>query len=472
MDIKLLSEFREIEKGIWELSKKYDNGMLVPLRIVATEKILTEMDDGAVVQGINVAKLPGILGASWMMPDAHWGYGFPIGGVAAFDIKKGVLSPGGIGFDINCGMRLMSTNLTEKEVRPQIEKIVNRLFDVVPAGVGGVGLKRLSRKEFKDLMSKGALWAIERGLGWNQDLLQIEEGGRVREADIDAVSDRAIARGINQLGTLGSGNHYLEIQKVEIIFDSDTAQEMGILQAGQVVVMIHCGSRGFGHQIGTDYLNSFEPAMKKYGIEVPDAQLACAPINSVEGQRYFSAMAAAANNAFCNRQVITHKVRETFSDVFSKSAEDLEMYLVCDVAHNIAKFEQYLINNRRKEVVVHRKGATRAYPGQPVILGGSMETGSYLLKGTQAALEKTFGSTAHGSGRTMSRTKAKGKIRGEELQKKMKKRGIYVKTASYSGLAEEAGFAYKDINEVVTALSIADISQPIAYLKPIGNIKG
>jgi len=475
VDAKLVRHFTEIERGIWELPKSFRKGMKVPLRVIATEKLLKEMDDGAVEQGINVASLPGIITASYMMPDAHWGYGFPIGGVAAFDIKDGIISPGGIGFDINCGMRLLTTNLTEKEVKPRIEQVVNDLFDVIPAGVGSSGSIRLNKKEFKEIMVKGAAWAVDAGLGWQEDLHQIEEEGRIVDANPESVSDRAIVRGINQLGTLGSGNHYLEVQKVEMIFDETAASEFGIMQVGQIGVMIHCGSRGFGHQIGTDYLNMFESVMKRYKIEVPDRQLACAPISSPEGKRYFSAMACAANNAFCNRQVIAHKVREVFSHVFDKSAEKLEMDLVYDVAHNIAKIEKHVTSNRKlvtKELMVHRKGATRAFPGQPVILGGSMETGSYLLTGTETAMQKTFGSTAHGSGRTMSRTKAKHQVRGDELRKKMKEHGIYVKTASYSGLAEEAGFAYKDINEVVTALSTADISQPVASFKPLGNIKG
>ena len=470
MDLKLLERFKETERGTWELPKTYRKKMEVPVRVVATQEILTEMDDGAVEQAINVAQLPGIIEASWMMPDAHWGYGFPVGGVAAFDAKDGIISPGGIGFDINCGMRLLVTNLTEKDVRPKIEQIVNQLFEAVPVGVGSAGSVRLSDEELKEVMVSGAKWAVEMGLGWSQDLEAIEEGGQIKGADPDAVSDRAIARGINQLGTLGSGNHYLEVQAVESIYDPEYAKKHGINGKGQVTVMIHCGSRGLGHQVGTDYLNTFEPAMKKYGISVPDIQLACAPIDSPEGKRYFSAMAAAANNAFCNRQIITHKVREVFEHVFGKSARKLGMSLVYDVAHNIAKFEEFKLGSQK--LLVHRKGATRAYPGQPVIIGGSMETGSYLLKGTDAALQKTFGSTSHGSGRTMSRTKAKGLVRGDELQKKMKAQGIYVKAASLSGLAEEAGFAYKDINEVVKAVSLADISQPVASFKPLGNIKG
>ena len=472
MDAKFLSRLKTVDKAIWELPKTYRKKMKVPVRIVATEKLLKNMDDGAVEQGINVAHLPGIIGASWMMPDAHWGYGFPIGGVAAFDLADGVISPGGIGFDINCGMRLLVSNLTEGDVRPEIESIVNELFEAIPTGVGQGGVVRLSVDEFKEVMVNGAGWAIENGLGWEEDSKHMEENGAIKGADPEVVSDRAIKRGISQLGTLGSGNHYLEVQKVEKVFDKKVGDEMGISGEGQVVVMIHCGSRGFGHQVATDYLKTFEPAMEKYGIEVPDKQLACVPFSSPEGKRYFSAMACAANNAFCNRQVVAHKVREVFEHVFGKSAKELDMNLVYDVAHNIAKIESYQLNGETKEVVVHRKGATRAFPGQPVIIGGSMETGSYLLVGTEGAMEKSFGSTAHGSGRTMSRTKAKRMVHGRELQDKMKEHGIYVKSASFSGLAEEAGFAYKDINEVVRAVSVANISQPVASFKPLGNIKG
>lgn len=477
MQTEFLSRLKKVNRAIWELSKTYRKKMRVPVRIVATEKLLADMDDGAVEQAINVAQLPGIEEASWMMPDAHWGYGFPVGGVAAFNTKDGVISPGGIGFDINCGMRLLVTNLLDKEVRPQIEKIVNDLFAAIPVGVGGSGAVRLTEDEFKDMMVKGAGWAVAQGLGWQEDLNSIEEKGKIEGADPNAVSERAIKRGINQLGTLGSGNHYLEVQKVQEVFDQEAARQMGVTGKGQVVVMIHCGSRGFGHQVATDYLHTFEPAMKKYGIEVPDRQLACVPFATPEGKRYFSAMACAANNAFCNRQVIAHKVREVFEYVFGKSARELGMKLVYDVAHNIAKIEEFNLGGERskvkgKRVVVHRKGATRAFPDQPVIIGGSMETGSYLLKGTEGSMQKTFGSTAHGSGRTMSRTKAKKMVRGKDLQSKMKEKGIYVKTASFSGLAEEAGFAYKDISEVVNAVSLADISQPVASFKPLGNIKG
>ncbi len=487
MEAKLFERFKKVEEGIWELPKTYRKGMKVPVRIVATEKILKELDDGAVDQAVNVAQLPGIVGASWMMPDAHWGYGFPVGGVAAFDLETGIISPGGIGFDINCGMRLLITNLSEKDIKPKISKLIDHLFSSIPIGVGASGSIRLNTSEFKEVMFKGASWAIEKDLGWDEDIFAIEENGVISGADPDAISEKATLRGINQLGTLGSGNHYLEVQKVERVFDSKRASEWGIESEGQVAVMIHCGSRGFGHQVGSDYLSLFEKAMEKYGIKVPDRQLACAPINSPEGKRYLSAMACAANNAFCNRQIITHKVREVFSYIFGVSPRKLGMKLVYDVAHNIAKKESYKVSetgseinstkdkeikNFEKDLMVHRKGATRAFPDQPVIIGGSMETGSFLLVGTLDAVKKTFGSTAHGSGRTMSRTRAKKIIEGRSLQKNMLSRGIYVKSASFSGLAEEAGIAYKDISEVVKSVSLANISQPVVSFKPLGNIKG
>jgi tRNA-splicing ligase RtcB len=472
---KIKTLLKQIGVVVWELSKSYRKKMKVPVRIMATEKLLEGLDDRAIGQAVNIASLPGIIGASLMMPDAHYGYGFPVGGVAAFDLKEGVICPGGIGFDINCGVRLLTSNLTEQEVLPRIEKLINELFKVVPSGVGATGVIRLSEVELKEVMIKGAKWAIEKGLGQEGDLENIEEKGSITNADPEVVSKRAIKRGLDQLGTLGAGNHYLEVQKVKRVFDRKVGERMGVASEGQVCVMIHCGSRGLGHQIASDYLRIFDSAMKKYKINVSDRQLACAPINSLEGKRYFGAMAAAANFAFCNRQVITHKVRQVFSKVFGKSTRELGLELLYDVAHNIAKIEKHQTPNSKtqtKEVVVHRKGATRAFPGQPVIIGGSMETGSYLLVGTKGAMKKTFSSTAHGSGRTMSRNQAKKIVQGRKLWEKMRARGIYVKSASYSGLAEEAGLAYKDINEVVKAVSLADISQPVASFTPLGNIKG
>lgn len=477
MEQEKLKIIKQVAPAIWEIPKSAKTGMLVPARIVATEKLLKEMDDGVWEQVTNVACLPGIVNYAYCMPDGHWGYGFPIGGVAAFDLEKGVISPGGIGFDINCGMRLLVTNLTVDEVLPKLSQLVDLLFQKIPSGVGSRGFVKLGRRELETVMTEGARWCLKRDLAWDEDIEMIEEKGKILGADPQKVSQRAKDRGITQLGTLGSGNHYLEVQKVAQIFDLKVASEWGINSPDQVAVMIHCGSRGLGHQVGTDYLRIFGEAMEKYDIEVPDRQLACAPFKSKEGENYYAAMACAANMAFVNRQIITHRVRECFAQVFDKSAQDLRMKLVYDVAHNIAKVEEHKWRMadgvwRMEKVLVHRKGATRSFPGQPVILGGSMETGSYLLMGTDKALEISFGSTAHGSGRTMSRVQAQKMVQGQDLEKKMKEEGIYVRTASYSGLAEEAGFAYKNISEVVEAVELAGISKKIASFAPIGNIKG
>jgi len=472
-----------ITDEIWEIPVSEKSGMLVPARIYATETVLRSMDSGVFDQVTNVACLPGIQRYALCMPDGHWGYGFPIGGVAAFDVRNGVISPGGVGYDINCGMRLIRTDLTLDDVQPRLERLMTELFRRVPAGVGAGGFVRLNRPSFEEVMTKGARWCVEEGYGWHRDLAKIEEQGCIGGADPSKVTDRALARGINQLGTLGSGNHYLEVQVVSNgrVFDPDAAAALGITGHDQIVVMVHCGSRGFGHQVASDYLNVFEKAMRRYGVSVKDQQLACAPFRSEEGQDYFAAMNCAANTAFANRQVITHQIREAFAAVFGQSAEELGMELVYDVAHNIAKVERYA----EGDLLVHRKGSTRAFGpghpdlpepfrkiGQPVICGGSMETGSYLLVGTDRAVRDTFGSTMHGSGRTMSRAQAKKSVRGEQLQQQMKQRGIVVKAVSMSGLAEEAGFAYKNISEVVETVDRAGITKKVAELRPIGNIKG
>lgn len=472
-----------IADEVWEIPVSEKPGMLVPARVYATQTILQSMDRGVFDQVTNVACLPGIQRYALCMPDGHWGYGFPIGGVAAFDAQQGIISPGGVGYDVNCGMRLIRTDLSLMDVQPRLERLMTELFRRVPAGVGAAGAVRLDRSELTRVMLKGARWCVEQGYGWHQDLARIEEGGCISGADPSTVSDQALGRGINQLGTLGSGNHYLEIQVAsnERIFDAATATALGITGQDQIVVMVHCGSRGFGHQIASDYLKIFEKAMRRYNITVNDQQLACAPFRSPEGQDYFAAMNGAANMAFANRQVITHSIREAFADVFAMSAEELGMQLVYDVAHNIAKVERYA----EGELLVHRKGATRAFgpssaelapefrqTGQPVICGGSMETGSYLLVGTDRAVQETFGSTMHGSGRTMSRAQARKQVRGEQVQQLMKERGIMVKAVSMSGLAEEAGFAYKNISEVVKTVEGAGITRKVAELRPIGNIKG
>jgi tRNA-splicing ligase RtcB len=483
MELNTTMQVNRISEQIWEIPPSEKAGMLVPARIYATPSILQSMDQGVFDQVTNVACLPGIQRYALCMPDGHWGYGFPIGGVAAFDVGEGVISPGGVGYDVNCGMRLIRTDLTLEEVAPRLERLMTELFRRVPAGVGAGGSVKLPRGDLNAVMVDGARWCVERGYGWHRDLARIEEGGRIRGADPSTVSEQAIGRGITQLGTLGSGNHYLEVQVAsnDRIFDPATAASLGITGQDQIVIMVHCGSRGFGHQVATDYLKVFGKAMRRYDILVKDQQLACAPFRSPEGQDYFAAMNCAANTAFANRQVITHHVREAFATVFSRSAEELGMELVYDVAHNIAKVERY----PEGDLLVHRKGATRAFgpgsaglsaefrqTGQPVICGGSMETGSYLLVGTDRAVRETFGSTMHGSGRTMSRAQAKKQVRGEQVQQQMKQRGILVKAVSMSGLAEEAGFAYKNIADVVETVEGAGITKKVAELRPIGNIKG
>ena len=484
----MIQGVKKISDTVWEIPKSYKEGMRVPARFYATEKIMQGMDEQVVDQITNVATLPGIQKYAYCMPDGHSGYGFPIGGVAAMDLDEGVISPGGIGFDINCGMRLVTTNLTQKDIQPHLKQLVDELFKKVPAGVGASGFVKLSANEFKKVITEGSEWCIEKGYGWKEDLKFTEEYGRIDGADVSKISDKAIKRGLSQIGTLGSGNHYLEIQvaKPEFVFDKKVAEVYGINQANQVVIMFHCGSRGFGHQVASDYLEKFLSVMdRKYKIKILDKELACAPFNSPEGQDYFAAMKGALNMSFANRQVILHRIREVFSSVLKKPAEDLGLNMVYDVAHNTAKIEEHNLDGKKKKLLVHRKGATRAFGpgreeivkeyrdvGQPIIIGGSMETGSYLLAGTDGAMEQTFGSTCHGSGRTMSRTKAKHMFNGEQLQKDMEKRGIYVKTVTFSGLAEEAGPAYKDIDDVIDAVDSAGISKKVVRFVPIGNVKG
>jgi tRNA-splicing ligase RtcB len=480
-------ELKKISDTVWELPTSYKEGMRVPARIYATEKLIKEMDEGVFDQVTNVAALPGILKYAYCMPDGHWGYGFPIGGVAAMDVEHGVISPGGIGFDVNCGMRLVLTNITHEEIKPHIRLLVDRLFERVPAGVGSTGFLKISPDEFRVLLEQGAKWCAENAYGWEEDLERTEERGCISGADASKISDKAVQRGYKQVGTLGSGNHYLEIQvaKPEYIYDAELAKTFGITLPNQVVIMFHCGSRGFGHQVATDYLQIFLKVMEnKYGIKILDRELACAPFNSFEGQEYFAAMKCAINMSFANRQVILHRIREVFSDIFRRDPVDLGLRQVYDVAHNTAKLEKHVIDGEARDILVHRKGATRAFgpgmdglpdlysvSGQPVIIGGSMETGSYLLSGVRGG-EETFYSTAHGSGRTMSRRKAKKLFKGRDLQRKMEEQGIYVRSVSYSGLAEEAGPAYKDIDEVIEATELAGISRKVVRFVPIGNVKG
>jgi tRNA-splicing ligase RtcB len=478
---------RAIGPALHELPVGFREGMRVPVRIFATPKLLEAMDDKVFEQAANVATLPGIVEASFVMPDAHWGYGFPIGGVAAMDPRSGVISPGGIGFDINCGMRLVRTGLTWEQVQPRLRELVDALAERVPAGVGTRGFVRITREAFDEVLREGARWAVRSGYGTQRDLEHTEAGGCFADADPKHVSERAIERGYRQIGTLGSGNHYLEIQVVrrDGIFDAKLAEALGVGTPGQVVVMFHCGSRGFGHQVATDYLQTFLRAMPtKFGLPVLDRELACAPFESQEGRAYYAAMCCAANMSFANRQVILHRVREVFSDVFGRDAAELGIECVYDVAHNTAKLERFGSGRAERTLLVHRKGATRAFPpghpelpavyreiGQPVIIGGSMETGSYLLTGL-ATGEAAFFSTAHGSGRTMSRTQARKKVRGDELQRRLAGRGILVRAASMRGLAEEAGFAYKDVDQVAEAAELAGLSRRVVHFLPVGNVKG
>ena len=476
----------KISDAVWELPLSYKEGMRVPGRIFATRPLIEQMDQGVFDQLANVACLPGVEKYVCCMPDGHWGYGFPIGGVAAMRVEDGVISPGGIGFDINCGMRLVLTNLKAAEVQPHLEHLVNALFGSVPVGVGTQGKVRLSEPELRRLLVKGARWCVANGYGDPDDLDRTEAQGCIDGADPDAVSKKAVLRGLDQLGTLGSGNHYLEIQvlKKENIFDAEIAEKLGLFP-DQVVIMFHCGSRGFGHQVASDYLERFLTVMgPKYHIKVPDRELACAPFSSPEGQEYLGAMRCAINMSFANRQMILHRVREVFMHTLGRSDRELGLRQLYDIAHNTAKIEEQIVDGKRRRLIVHRKGATRSYGpgfeelpeafrdiGQPIIIGGSMETGSHLLVGLASSSEAFF-STAHGAGRTMSREKAKHLYQGRELVEKMKARGIYVRGASMSGLAEEAGGAYKDVDEVVASAELSGLSRRVARFVPIGNIKG
>ena len=476
-----------INDYLYEIPVGYKPGMRVPARIYASKNLIENMDNAVLDQISNVCLLPGIIKHALCMPDGHSGYGFPIGGVAAIDPEHGVISPGGIGFDINCGVRLMATSLTYDEVKPHLKMLVQTLFNQVPSGVGSDGMVRLKPDSFDDAMVMGARWAVQNGYGSATDLDFIEENGCMKNADPATVSDRARARGKEQVGSLGSGNHYLEIQvaRKENIFDTSCARQFGIVKDNQIMVMIHSGSRGFGHQIATDYLKIFLSVMgPRYGLSMPDRELACAPFYSDEGQKYYKAMNCAINYAFLNRQMMMHSVKTVFCDIFKKSPEELGLRLVYDVCHNTAKLERHSIDGISKEVLIHRKGATRAFApgmegiperyrqtGQPVLIGGSMETGSYLLSGVHSSAE-AFYSTCHGSGRVMSRHQAKRSFNGRELQKKLEEQGIIILTSSFPGLAEEAGGAYKNIDDVIQATEQGGLSKAVAKLIPIGTIKG
>jgi tRNA-splicing ligase RtcB len=478
---------QKIDDRRWLLPKDYKPGMRVPGLVFATERMLDVIgQDQALEQVANVAFLPGIVKYSMAMPDIHWGYGFPIGGVAAMRTEDGVISPGGVGFDINCGTRVLRTGLREEEVRPRLKEIVDQVFRDVPAGIGGSGRVKASLKEIDEVLVKGARWALEQGYAWPEDVDSIEGGGALPGANPDKVSRRAKERGAPQLGTIGSGNHFLELQAVDEVYDEAAAKAMGIEGPGQVMVFIHSGSRGLGHQTCTDYLEVMEAASGKYKIQLPDKQLACAPIGSAEGQAYLGGMTAAANFAFCNRQLIAHWTRQAFQRVLGRDArDDLGMHVLYDVAHNIAKIERHRVNGVELSLCVHRKGATRAFPpghpdvparyqrvGQPVLVPGDMGRYSYVCVGSKRAMEETWGSSCHGAGRVQSRHAAKRMLKGVDIAQRLAERGIYVRAQNRGLLAEEASEAYKDVAEVVDVLDEAGIAGKVARMRPIGVVKG
>jgi tRNA-splicing ligase RtcB len=479
-------KLNKIDDYRWEIPQSYKPGMRVPGLVYADEAMLEVIkDDQSLEQVANVAFLPGIVGRSLAMPDIHWGYGFPIGGVAATRVSDGVISPGGVGYDINCGVRLLRTNLTENEVKPKIKELIDDLFANVPSGLGSEGKIRVSEKEIDEVLTDGAHWAVKRGFGLLEDLEATEETGRMKGASPEKVSARAKKRGAPQSGTLGSGNHFLEVQIVREIYDQTSAKAMGIDRVGQVLLLIHTGSRGLGHQVCDDYLRIMEEAVHRYSISLPDRQLACAPVESKEGKDYLAAMSCAANYAWANRQCITHWARESFARVFGKSLEALGMEQIYDVAHNIAKIEEHNVDGKKLTLCVHRKGATRAFPaghkdvpqrykavGQPVLIPGDMGRRSYVAIGTDKAMAETFGSTCHGAGRVQSRSAAKRSLRGVDVANELKAKGITVKTDSMASLAEEASQAYKDVTQVVEVTHQAGISRKVAMASPLGVIKG
>jgi tRNA-splicing ligase RtcB (3'-phosphate/5'-hydroxy nucleic acid ligase) len=460
-----MKSLKKISEYEWEIPKQ--GKMNVPARIFSSEKLMKNVQkDKTLEQVKNVSMLPGIVKASFAMPDAHQGYGFSIGGVAAFDLGKGIISPGGVGYDINCGVRLLASNLTKKNILKNKKELLHQISRDVPKGVGRGGVINLSKKEIQEVLEKGCKWAVEKSYGSKEDLSKIEDGGFLEGGNIEDVSEKAIRRGFGQLGSLGAGNHFLEIQEVEKIYDKKTAKKFGIDKEGQVTIMIHCGSRGLGHQVASDYIKLMED---KYGTKnLPDRELVNAPINSELGKKYFSAMNCAANFGFANRHIIMHFVRESFKKVFPKS----ELKMVYDITHNIAKIEEHLINGKKQTLCVHRKGATRAFEGQPVLLPGSMGTASYVLVGTKKAEEVSFSSSPHGAGRVLSRHSAIQKFKGEEIKKELEEKGIDVESGSLKGLVEEGPQVYKDVDEVVKVSHEVGIVNLVAKLKPLGVMKG
>ena len=478
---------QKVDDNTWELPQDYKPGMRVPGRIFADDGLLSLIaEDPCVEQVANVAFLPGIVGYSLAMPDIHWGYGFPIGGVAATAADKdGVISPGGVGFDINCGIRLLRTELTESDLRPHLRDLVATLFRDIHTGTGAGRRLKLSRKDVDHVLRQGGAWAVRHGLGDPDDLDVTEEGGCIEGAEPEAVGERPKVRGGPQLGTLGSGNHFLEVQAIDEIFDRDAASAMGVHQVGQVTVMIHCGSRGLGHQVCTDSLRTIEAASRGYGIELPDRQLAAVPLSSPEGTTYLAAMRAAANFAWANRQCIAHWTRQSFEQVLGRSWRDMGMWQIYDISHNIAKIEKHVVDGDTVRVCVHRKGATRSFPpghpeiperyreiGQPVLIPGDMGRYSFLAVGAPGAMEVAFGSACHGAGRAESRTRAKKLLKGQDIRQDLEERGIIAMAHGWASLAEEASLAYKDVADVVRVSDSAGLTRKVARLRPLGVIKG
>ncbi len=476
---------RKIGENQYQIDADSNFGMKVPVRIYADEPLMQKMlSDRTIMQARNVASIPGIVGHSVVLPDGHEGYGFPVGGVAAMDAEEGMISPGGVGYDINCGVRLLRSNLTEQTVRSKLKELVTDLFSSIPSGVGSKGAVKLTHSELDEVLVKGVNWAIDHGYGTSDDSDVCEENGQIQNADPNKVSDKARKRGAPQLGSLGSGNHFLEVQKVAEIHDEEAAKRMGI-EEGTITILIHCGSRGFGHQVCSDYLRVAEQAMQKYDINLPDRELACVPNSSEEGESYRKAMFSALNYAWSNRQMLTHWTRNSFQRVFNQSESDLDMKLVYDVAHNIAKVEKHKVDGRDRNLVVHRKGATRAFPanrkeipskyrdlGQPVLVPGSMGTASWILLGQPNSMNLSFGSTAHGAGRTMSRSKARRNYTEENVKKSLNDKGIFIKALTRDGVVEETPEAYKDVDAVVNVSHNLGIATKVAKLVPIGVIKG
>ena len=478
-DMKRLSDY------CWEIPTSFRGDMRVPVRLFTDERLLeAALGDKSIEQAINTSTLPGLVGQVLVMPDVHQGYGFPIGGVAASSYPDGIISPGAIGYDINCGVRLLATRITFEEAEPALDELADSLYRNCPSGVGVSGHVRVSIKELDRVCREGAKWALDQGFARPVDLERTEEAGCLPGADPDTVSERAKQRGRSQLGTLGAGNHFIEVEVVDEIFHDQAAAAMGLRQ-GHLAVQIHCGSRGFGHQICSDYVRDFQSAVKRYGIQLPDRELVCAPLNSPEGERYLGAMASAANYAFCNRQILAHFARKAFEEALAGRVKDWDLYQVYDIAHNMGKLETHRIGGKEVRVCVHRKGATRAFGpgfrglpdayrslGQPVLVPGSMGTASWVLLGTEGSMQKSFGSSCHGAGRVMSRSQAKREIWGADLRQRLEAEGIHIRAGSMPGLAEEAPQAYKDVDRVIEVVVGAGIAAKVARLKPVAVIKG